>query len=586
MSFEVRLRIESGRIVLYSQYSPSLVSAAKSVPGYAWNPKKKCWTFTATPFTAQDVVKALKKIDADIFADDDFKSLYRRSKDIVKASEYRNATELEDVPITKHSAWLHQRKAFHFAMSMPSSMLALGMGCGKTKVTIDIIQNRGHKRVLVVAPNKVVKNRVWSKEFAKHCVIPYDVIEPMKGSVEAKTAIIKKAIAVNASSDMLLVVVLNYESVWREPFGPSYNAKNEIVNPGFAMTAGFDLIVLDESHRAKSHTGKASTFLTKLAKNIPFKLALTGTPMPHSPLDIFAQYRILDPGIFGTSFGRFRSRYAVMGGYGGYQLLRYQNEEELRERFFNIAIQIGSEVLDLPPTQDFTLKTTLSRDGLRVYKELERDFVAELAEGKVTASNALTKLLRLQQLTGGYLPLEQEDGSVVAKHVDNAKAELLADTLEDLPLDEPVVVFCRFTADIENVRRIAKEQGRTCAILSGKEDTLQDWQDGKYNVLAVQIDAGGEGVDFTRSCYVIYYSVGYSLGKYLQSRARAHRPGQTRPTMFYHLVCEDTIDEKVLKALEDKADVVKSIIGERTHAEDIAALQNEAMNDALAIFGA
>ena len=98
--------------------------------------------------------------------------------------------------------------------------------------------------------------------------------------------------------------------------------------------------------------------------------------------------------------------------------------------------------------------------------------------------------------------------------------------------------------------------------LSGRRDELKRWQEGEAQVLAVQIQAGGEGVDFTRARYSIFYSVGYQLGKYEQAKARVHRPGQTRPVQHIHLVARNTVDVKIMRALERRAEIVEAILAE------------------------
>jgi SNF2 family DNA or RNA helicase len=558
---EVRLRVDKGRILLIAPYNTALVGAVKSVSGYSWNSKGKLWTFPATPIAAMDIVTALKACGFKVLGSDDFKALYSQSKVYSRADNARGNDQLPKIPVTRFDAWNHQKQAFWFAYDLNACLLALGMGCGKTKVTVDLIQNRRHKLTLVVGPNKVIVNDVWGKEFQKHCVIPCIVKSLEASSVSGKVALARKTIEQARVRNLPCILAVNYESLWREPFGPSYDASGRLIAPGFAKSAGFDFLVCDESHRAKSPKGKSSVFLAELAKVIPHRLLLTGTPMPHSPLDIWAQYRILDPAIFGESYFRFRHRYANMGGYQSRQVVGYKNQDELNKKFYTVAIKIESDVLDLPPEQDMTLYCELSRDAQKVYDSLHKDFCAQVQGGTVTAKNALEKILRLQQLTGGYLPVDVE-GDIQKKQIDTAKSDLLADTLEDLPINEPVVVFCRFTADIGQVKKVAESQGRRFAELTGKADNLKEWQAGKADILAVQIDAGGEGVDMTRSRYAFYYSIGYSLGKYLQSRARIHRPGQTKPTIFYHLIAKKTIDERIFSALSKKQDVIKAVLDE------------------------
>ncbi len=276
----------------------------------------------------------------------------------------------------------------------------------------------------------------------------------------------------------------------------------------------------------------------------------------NSPLDIFAQYRALDPGVFGNNFHRFKLKYAVMGGFGGKQVLGFQNQAELTARFKSIAFQADKSLLDLPPFIHNYRTCELNPRTRRVYDDLDKKLFAEIEAGQITAANAMVKVLRLQQLTGGYLKLD--DGTL--EQYGTEKKELLADLLEDIPAEEPVVVFARFTADIANIKEAMKDAKRTCGELSGHANDLKDWQDGKFNSLAVQIRSGGVGISLVRSSYCIYYSVGHSLGDYLQSLDRTHRHGQKKTVRYYHLLADGTIDQKVYRALMARKDVVEAIM--------------------------
>jgi SNF2 family DNA or RNA helicase len=207
----------------------------------------------------------------------------------------------------------------------------------------------------------------------------------------------------------------------------------------------------------------------------------------------------------------------------------------------------------------------LSNSARKTYTTLYRDMVADVGSGKVTVVNALTRLLRLQQITSGFLPVEDEGGTTNLQQIDTSKQELLADLLEDLPAHEPLVVFFRFTHDADSIRQKVEAAGRRYYELSGRINQLEDWKtecpgDLPAGVIAVQIRAGGAGVDLTRACYCAYYSLGFSLGDYDQSRRRINRPGQTRPVRFYHLIANGTVDEDVYAALKAKTDVVNHIV--------------------------
>jgi SNF2 family DNA or RNA helicase len=339
---------------------------------------------------------------------------------------------------------------------------------------------------------------------------------------------------------------VNYEAAWHEPLAT------------LLMQSVPGAIILDEAHKIKAPGGKASRFLSRLGKLSRRRLALTGTPLPHSPLDCYALYRFLDPQIFGYSFVRFRSRYAVMGGFNNHEVKGWTNLEELHSKMYAIACRVRSEdVLDLPDTLDETLTFELSPRARKIYRDLEKDLVAEIESGQVTASNAMVKVMRLQQLTGGWLSPDDPDGR--PEQVDTGKAELLKELIEGMGREQ-VVVFCRFHRDLDSIHAVCKSLGVESTELSGRKNELSVWEQRKAQVLAVQLQSGGLGIDLSQSRYCVYFSHGWSLGDYTQSRARVHRPGQTRNVTYYHLCAAKTVDEKVMKALEKRADLVRFVV--------------------------
>ena len=452
-------------------------------------------------------------------------------------------------PILRTSPWSHQREAVAFvrdlfARSKRGAMIAAAMGTGKSAMTVYLCAEEGFQLILIVCPLRVVQ--VWKPQFATHAATPFQVI-PLDDSfagVRAKHAEAARQIKLAKARGVPAVVVINYDSVWRPPFAE------------WALKQKWDLVVGDELHRAKAVTGKASRFLGRLGRVARHKLGLSGTPMPHSPLDVYGYFRFIDPSVFGWSFNKFRQHYAVMGGFQNHQVVAYTNLDELNRKFYSVTFACGKDVLDLPPEVHVTYTCQLGTEARKVYRSLERDLMAEVQNGEVTAANALVKLLRLQQITGGYV--RTDSGEV--HQIDSAKMNLLRDVLEDISPEEPVVVFCRFHRDLEAVNRVADETGRRSLELSGRVDELKAWQAGEAAVLAVQIDSGGVGVDLTRARYSIYYSLGFSLGSYEQSLARIHRPGQTRPVEYIHLLAENTVDEKVMSALGRRADVVNAVL--------------------------
>ena len=532
------------------------VALARDVPGRRYRANDCAWVAPATASVAAAIIE-LWGAD-NVQGSPEFVALTRQAENMEAAQAAKTADDLPQPEIRKTDMWKHQLRAYHFALPLNAACLYIGMGGGKSKIVVDIVINRDHRRVLIVAPKSVITGEcelkpggtvdtlaVWAREFYKFAGHDkWKVWNDTRGTCERRAEKMIEFVELCKARGDIAVVLVNYEAAWREDFAQAiYEAR-------------FDCVVLDESHRSKSANGTASRFLGKLGDTVPYRLALTGTLMPHSPMDLFGQYRFLDKGVFGTSFTAFRARYAVMGGFQGHQITGYRHEDELREKAARLYYHVGREVLDLPEAVHTYRVVTLSQETMRAYKQMETTFIADVDAGRVVASNALSKLLRLQQITSGYLPREDSDDTV---QIGSEKLEALCDVLNDLEPREPVVVFCRFRHDIDKAAQAARMTGRTCAELSGRINQLAEWQGGAADVLAVQIQAGGVGIDLTRAAYCVYYSLGYSLGDYLQSLARTHRPGQTRSVVYIHLLADHTIDQKVYDALQKRKDVIEEI---------------------------
>lgn len=544
----------NGRVIkLHTPFS--MKDRCMAVNGGVWSRATATWNYPLTPATANSIFCLFNgELPPDICEKLDVARSVFATGQAIKA--YSPDT-VPDIPICKTPPWHHQKIAYHFASSIlfnPAGigggvLLGLDMGCGKSYCAIAVVANHQQelRRILVTCPHSVVD--VWPKEFQKH-----SDLDPLIVSLDEGTVLQKQRIAYNAakqaeSQHRTLVVVINYESLWREPFA-SWILDTDVP---------FDLAILDELHRIKAPGGKTSKFCDKLGRVVPYRLGLTGTPIPHSPLDVYGQYRFLDPGIFGTSFGRFRSEYALMGGFQNHQVLQYKNLDDLSAKMYSIGFRVKSEdVFDLPPFQDITREFTLDPHDMAMYRELDEEFCVVANDVMVAADNALVKMLRLQEFTSGFLE---------KMPVNLGKQKLLDDVLEDFAVEEPIIVFAKFTNDLTAIRKVAEGQGRRYAELSGNINELSKWQDGRADVLGVQIRSGREGVDFTRARYCIYYSIGSSLGDYLQSRKRVDRPGQTREGVYIHLIAKGTVDVKVMRALEKGEEIVESVLNQYREKE-------------------
>ena len=411
------------------------------------------------------------------------------------------------------------------------------------------------KRVLIIAPTSVCA--VWPKEFAEYAAFPY-TIKTMLGDKRKRLKELDDLI--KFPYPHLKVAVVNYESTWRDGI---YEALEDY---------DADLIICDESQRIKTHDSEQSKAVHRLGDKARYKMILSGTPVQNEAVDVFSQYRFLDPSVFGTNFYAFRGRYCVMGGFNRKQIVSYRDLDDLIMKEHSVAYRITKEeALDLPEQTFENRYITMSAKERTVYDRLRRDSYAELSDGgTITATTVLTKLLRLQQFTGGFLV---EDDTIRPQLVSRGKLDALADILQDYVVEgrKKLVIFARFLPEIHEIEalcgKVLKPSGMKAVAIYGdikKEDrgaVVQQFQtDAATMVFIGQIDTAGTGITLTAADTCVYYSVNFNYATYSQSLSRIHRIGQRNRCTYIHLVVEKTVDETILQALAKKEDLAKTVV--------------------------
>lgn len=534
----------TGRIVLRAPYHPTLVQAARSVPGYRWHADTKTWSWPDT--AAPQVVHAFSGLAT-------FEDAVIRLADKLasgkKLAERFVAGDVPDItfPVRAH-LYAHQRRMAGMALSMPAFAFFAEMRTGKTLAAI-AAAGRAYldgriEKMLVVCPSSVMG--VWRREFERWAAFPYQIRVLDQPSTREREQILAYP-----WREGLRVVVANYESTWR-------------MESSLANFASGGLVVIDESHRikdARTHQAKAVHLFGELAS---WRLALTGTPITQSPLDAFSQFLFLDPSVFGRSFVRFRNRYAVMKNG---RVVSWQNLDEFTKKAYSIAFRITrAECFDVPNEIEEIIDVKLSPRTRDQYETIRRDSVLLLSAGKVTATNVLTQLLRLQQIAGGFVTTDSGETVQVGSEKIDAALDLLEDLLEDQ--SRKVVVFTRFLAEIRAFSRALAEQRIPAATLTGetpvrdRESIVRAFQDDdKPRVLVAQVATGGLGIDLSRADTEIFLSLDWSLSTMQQARARILGGGQrARHVNYYYIVAQKTVDQRIMKALTTKEDLAEKIV--------------------------
>lgn len=397
-------------------------------------------------------------------------------------------------------------------------------------------------RVLVVAPLSIVG--VWEEEFRKFADFDY-TLAVLGGSSARKIDTLR-----HLKGTLLQIAVVNYESAWRLE-------KNIAAwNP--------DLIIADESHKIKTHNANASKAMHRLGARAGYRIMLTGTPVTNKAIDIFSQYKFLNPAVFGNSFYSWRNRYFDMSGYGNYTpTLKKSMEDELTRKMHSIAFRATkADCLDLPETADIIRYVDLEPSAAKLYRDLVRDSYAELGNGEVTATNILTRLLRLSQLTGGFLG--GDEGNVTK--ISDAKFDAIDDIIDEaVNEDKKIVVIARFVAEIKAIQKLLESKKLRYSVVMGeirnREKQITEFQNNPdVKVFIGQIATAGLGITLTAASTMIFYSLDYSMANFEQAKARIHRVGQNQNCTYIYLTARGTVDEKVLQTLRDKAELAKTLV--------------------------
>jgi len=434
--------------------------------------------------------------------------------------------------------------------SLNSFALYHDVGCGKTLTATaimgELFNKRLVRRVLVIAPVSVVP--VWPAEVAKWGAFD-SVVVAAQGTAAKRVDTIKR---MPKADKRLQVVVINYEAIGRS--APIQEALLKSFKP--------DMVILDEAHRVKNHTAKQSKAIYKLGKQAKYRLAMTGTPVANLALDLFGIYQFLDPSIFGSSYTAFKARYAytvpLPGGGTMVTGMRADMLAELSEKAHSIAHTVTKEeALDLPDFVDVDIPVKLEPKARKFYDELKKESIAYLSEQTAAvATNVLTRIMRLQQVTGGFV----KDDSDAYHQVSFAKIDALKDILQDTP--SKIVVFARFTNEIHAITRLAESLRMNPVVIDGsvsmkdRGEIVEQFQDDEdTRVFVAQIQSAGLGITLTSADTAVFFSTGWSLAEYQQARGRIHRIGQKNKVTYLHLVADDTVDCIVTSSLRSKQDI-------------------------------
>lgn len=415
----------------------------------------------------------------------------------------------------------------------PAAGLLLDMGMGKTISTLSAAVELLHdyfevSKILVIAPLRVAKY-TWTDEIDKWDHTRYLKTSKILGTEKERLAALdKQAHIYLINRENVVWLVEQVKSDWP-----------------------FDMVVIDELSSFKSTKSKRFRALRKVRPFIKRIVGLTGTPAPNGLIDLWPQLYLLDQGErLGKTVTGFRNRYFVPGAGDPSKHVVYdwipkkEAEERIYEKIGDICVSMKSaDYLDLPERVDHEVKVELSDKARSNYMQLERDLLLPFADGDVVADTAAVLSNKLLQLANGAIYDEDKD----VKHIHDEKLDALEDLVEQAN-GKPVLIFYNFKHDVDRILGRFKD-----AVKLETDSHFKKWNKGEIPILLTHPASAGHGLNMQDGGnIIIWFGMNWSLELYQQANARLHRQGQKKSVSIYHLIVGDSIDEKVMDAIQNK----------------------------------
>tara|TARA_R100001594_G_scaffold16149_1_gene33513 strand:- start:37 stop:1470 length:1434 start_codon:yes stop_codon:yes gene_type:complete len=466
----------------------------------------------------------------------------------------------------KTKPYAHQLKALEMSWDKQVFAYFMEMGTGKSKVLIDnasMLYDKGNiNGLLIIAPKGVYKTW-YENEIPTHMADHIEKKVVLWETSNTSKEYTKELNTVLATGTDFHILLMNVEAFSSQK---GYDFAFRFVNSHKAM------IAVDESTTIKTPTAKRTKNILKLSTLASYKRILTGSPVTKSPIDLYSQCEFLDPWLLGhSSYYTFRARYAIMksinvGSRSVNIVVGYRNLGELSEKLKPFSFRcLKDDCLDLPSKTFMKRFVSMTPEQLRVYKEMKENAIATLNGKMVSTNTVIVQLMRLQQITCGHFVAD--DGST--QEIKSNRLGELLDALEEI--EGKAVIWAHWQRDVQLIKKeIEKEYGEGSVVdyygltpqIERQNNIKRFQEDEKCRFFVGTTQTGGYGITLTAASTMIYYSNGYDLEKRQQSEARIDRIGQEKPMTYIDLIVEDTVDNRIVKALRKKINIATEIMGE------------------------
>lgn len=421
----------------------------------------------------------------------------------------------------------YQKFAVDFIETHPQAAVLLGCGLGKTSITLtalnDMMFDRFEiRKVLIIAPIRVCRNS-WAAEIAKWDHLNGMTYSLILGTKEQRLA------ALRQKADLYII---NRENV-------------QWLIESSGMPFDFDMVVIDELSSFKNHQSKRFKALRKVRPFVKRIVGLTGTPCSNGLMDLWAQFRLLDKGErLGKRIGQYRDAYFTSDWNGFTYSPRPGAEKQIYSKIADISISMKTtDHLTMPDLVMVADKVELDEDAFRIYKDMEQEMCVEFVDEPISAANGGVLCGKLTQLASGTI--YTDSGAV--RHIHDHKLDALEDLIE-AQNGKPVLIAYWYKHERDSIM-----ERFDCREIKTDAD-IANWNKGKIPVALIQPSSAGHGLNLqSGGSTIIWYTMPWSLELYQQTNARLWRQGQQSETVvIHHLVAAGTIDEDIMKVLENK----------------------------------
>jgi len=460
----------------------------------------------------------------------------------------------------------YQKQCVIHQLSHDDSMLWLGMGLGKTPVTLTVIVDRMRagqvQKTLVFGPLRVIQ-AVWAREARKWTHTKHLRFSVIHGNKE------KRARALFADADVYLI---NYENMnWLAEQLDHYYLSQGKPLP-------FQFAVYDEVSKLKNSTtlrmkggnrdrtdGRGETYKInitgwrKILSHFKYRTGLTGTPASNGYLDLHGQFLAVDGGErLGEFITHYKDSYFV-SDYSGWSYTPTElGKQWIEYKISDITVKMDSrDYLDLPDCQITNLMVDLPASARKAYKEIEKKMFTQLdsgAEVEVFSRSSVSN--KTLQFCNGSPYLNSNTPEYEVLH--DVKLNALEDVLEEAG-GSPVLCSYTFTADAERIMKKFKKYHPVNMTATKSKDTesiIDRWNNGEIKLMIGHPASMGHGVDGLQDSghTVVWFGLNWSLELYDQMNGRVDRQGQSHPVSIIRILCNDTVDLAVADALSRKTD--------------------------------